>query len=82
MGKPGRVNLSATCEYIACERPTQGTETSKYLEEKKAKAIPSVAASERGEAQTWGRKSRRGCRAHEMGTDELAERDGKPGQRR
>ena len=50
MGKPGRVNLSAACEYIACERPTQGTETSKYLEEKKAIAIPSVAASERGRA--------------------------------
>ena len=31
---------------------TEGTETSKYLEEKKAKAIPSVAASESGGAQT------------------------------
>ena len=31
---------------------TQGTETSQYLEEKKANAIPSVAASERGTAQT------------------------------
>ena len=31
---------------------TQGTETSKYLEEWKATATPSVAASERGPAQT------------------------------
>jgi hypothetical protein len=40
-------------------RHTRGTETSKYPEEKKTKVIPSVAASERGEAQTrelalWG----------------------------
>ena len=34
-----------------CE-PTQGSEPSQYLEEKKATAIPSVAASERGTAQT------------------------------
>ena len=36
---------------------TQGTETSKYLEEKKEKSIPLVAASEKGGAQTrlvWG----------------------------
>ena len=31
---------------------TQGSEPSQYLEEKKATAIPSVAASERGTAQT------------------------------
>ena len=31
---------------------TQGTETSKYLEEKKKTLIPSVAASESGTAQT------------------------------
>ena len=35
-------------------RGTQGTETSKYLEEKKAKAIPRVVASESGAAQTLG----------------------------
>jgi len=29
---------------------TEGTETSQYLQEKKATAIPSVAASERGTA--------------------------------
>ena len=33
-------------------RRTQGTETSKYLKEKKSIEIPSVAASERGVAQT------------------------------
>ena len=34
--------------------PTQGTETSHYLEEEKENSIPSVAASERGGAQTRG----------------------------
>ena len=33
-------------------RRTQGTETSKYLKENKETSIPSVAASEIGEAQT------------------------------
>ena len=33
-------------------RRTEGTETSKYLQEKKSIEIPSVAASERGTAQT------------------------------
>ena len=33
-------------------KKTQGTETSKYLKEKKAIAIPKVAASEMGTAQT------------------------------
>ena len=32
--------------------PTQGTETSKYLQEEKSNEIPQVAASERGVAQT------------------------------
>ena len=47
------------CEYIAIRSETQGTEPSKYLEEKTSTAgrevsdeIPSVAASERGRAQT------------------------------
>ena len=39
-------------EYIALERATQGTETSKYLEEKKEKSITLVVASEKVEAQT------------------------------
>jgi hypothetical protein len=32
--------------------PTQGTETSKYLQERKSIETPPVAASERGRAQT------------------------------
>ena len=50
MRELSRDYLLAAGEYIASERPTQGTETSKYLEEKKTKVIPLVAASERGEA--------------------------------
>ena len=38
-------------EYIGLRGQTRGTETSKYPEEKKANAIPQVAASERGAAQ-------------------------------
>jgi hypothetical protein len=34
------------------QEPTQGTETSKYLEEKKIIMIPQVVASEKGRAQT------------------------------
>lgn len=41
--------------------PTGGTETSQYPQEEKATATPSVAASERGPAQTGG-DSPRGCR--------------------
>ena len=49
MGKPGGGHTPSP------ERePTQGTETSKYLEEKKSNEIPLVAASERGRAQTGG----------------------------
>ena len=47
---PGIPELSTT-EYIGCMRLTQGTETSKYLLEKKEKSISSVAASERESAQ-------------------------------
>ena len=39
-------------ESIGVARGTQGTETSKYLEEKKTKVIPKVVASEIGAAQT------------------------------
>ena len=53
MGKPswGNIQLLIT-EYIGCVEAYQGTETSKYLEEEKTIVIPSVAASERGTAQT------------------------------
>ncbi len=58
MGEPSAFNRALSIgEHIAYERVTRRTETSKYPEEKKTKVIPSVAASERGEAQTqsdWG----------------------------
>ena len=37
-------------EFIGVEKQTQGTETSKYLKEKKTKVILKVAASEMGSA--------------------------------
>ena len=40
-------------EFIGVTKPTQGSETSQYLKEKKAIAIPPVAASEKGSAQTF-----------------------------
>ena len=48
---------------VAYVERTEGTETSKYLEEEKSTEIPLVAASERGRGQTnmlacWG------CRTH------------------
>ena len=45
---------SCACEYIACTWKTLGSEPSKYQQEKKSNEIPSVAASERGGAQTAG----------------------------
>ena len=39
-------------DMVPSTRPTRGTETSKYPEEKKIIMIPSVVASERGTAQT------------------------------
>ena len=51
-------NQSLPGECIAGTERTQGTETSKYLEEKKKTLIPSVAASESGDspnqASAWG----------------------------
>ena len=44
-------------EHIGMTEGTRGTETSKYPEEKKAKAIPRVVASEIGAAQTGGRNT-------------------------
>ena len=35
---------------VVCEKGTQGTETSKYLQEKKENSIPRVVASEIGRA--------------------------------
>ena len=49
MGEPSKLKT-----YYHDVELTQGTETSKYLLEKKEKSISSVAASERETAQTGG----------------------------
>jgi hypothetical protein len=49
MGKPNASHIA-----LPEREPTQGTETSKYLEEEKSNEIPEVAASETGRAQTVG----------------------------
>ena len=55
MGKPIiRNGMVLYAESIGVQRYTRGTETSKYPEEEKTIVIPSVAASERGVAQTAG----------------------------
>ena len=55
MGKPGKGHaLSSRSEHIAPWKRTGGSEPSQYPQEEKAIAIPSVAASERGRAQTGG----------------------------
>ena len=47
-GNPLGVNTQYS--YQSVRVGTEGTETSKYLEEKKENSIPSVAASEQGSA--------------------------------
>jgi hypothetical protein len=52
-GNPAGVMPShLLAESIGLEEPTRGSEPSQYPEEEKATAIPSVAASESGTAQT------------------------------
>ena len=53
--------LVPVTEFIGYVEGTQGTETSKYLEEKKENSIPLVVANEPGTAQT-GTYGFRGCR--------------------
>ena len=48
---PGKTRKRPAESIGGCE-PTQGSEPSQYLEEEKATAIPPVAASESGTAQT------------------------------
>ena len=60
---------------------TQGTETSKYLQEKKTTVIPQVAASERGGAQTGGVTALSGLKDSEIDSNLLEEHSGKDGQR-
>ena len=64
--------IVSVSEYIAYEKVTQRTETSKYLQEEKENSIPLVAASEKGRAQT----SVRACWGSDRGIDStsLAER--------
>jgi hypothetical protein len=51
MGKPTcGTRTYLTDEYIVREKPSQGTETSKYLDERKSNETPLVVASERGPA--------------------------------
>ena len=53
MGKPGEGHASSlSAEHIGRVERTEGTETSQYLQEEKAIAISSVAASEQETAQT------------------------------
>ena len=48
MGQPA----AGDCGILLSRRPTRGTETSQYPEEKKTKVIAQVVASERAGAQT------------------------------
>jgi predicted NAD-dependent protein-ADP-ribosyltransferase YbiA (DUF1768 family) len=76
MGKPGWSD-----PVTAKAEPTQGTETSKYLEEEKSKEIPLVAASEEGLAQTRGGDTYWGCGASWEGLERIVERSGKADHR-
>ena len=48
------MTVARSMNQIVDVRKTQGSEPSKYLQEKKSNEIPQVAASERGGAQTGG----------------------------
>ena len=51
MGQPSWSHVQEPiAEYIGYVGRTQGTETSKYLQEEKSREIPKVAASEMGRA--------------------------------
>ena len=50
-GNPRRDYLPVGGEFIAVRQPSQGTETSKYLDERKSRETPLVVASERGPGQ-------------------------------
>ena len=49
---PNGETRQGSCLVIPKGKPTRGTETSQYPEERKSTETPSVAASERGLAQT------------------------------
>ncbi len=53
MGQPGQGHAwSSRTEFIGPWKRTGGSEPSQYPQEEKTRVIPSVAASERGTAQT------------------------------
>jgi hypothetical protein len=49
-GNPGDECRLSSAEFIGGEKPTQGSETSQYLQEEKSIEIPPVVASEKGTA--------------------------------
>ena len=51
-GYPNGATQLESYPTTASAEPTQGTETSKYLQERKSNETPLVVASERGKAQT------------------------------
>ena len=63
-------------------RPTRGTETSKYPEEKKIIMIPSVVASESGKAQTDTVTAASGLKDYNTAQSREAESIGKSSQRK
>jgi hypothetical protein len=79
-GNPTAGNSSdCMVSKVAVLERTEGTETSKYLEESKSTEIPLVAASERGSGQT-GMLACRGCRTC-IKVNLIGERSGKVDQR-
>ena len=88
MGKPGGSHVpSSSAEFIGGAKRTGGSETSQYPQEEKEISIPSVAASERGIAQTRARlraevlRELEGRKAGESKTNTLAEPSGKSDHR-
>src|SRR5215470_9645111 len=51
-GNPTDSICSSRAEFIGTEKPSRGSETSQYPDERKSKETPQVAASERGPGQT------------------------------
>ena len=62
MGQPGQGHAwSSRAEFIGPLKRTGGSEPSQYPQEEKTRVIPSVAASERGRAQTCQVQARKRC---------------------
>ena len=51
-GNPWRQERPSCTEFIGAAKPTWGSETSQYPEEKKSNETPEVVASETGPGQT------------------------------